>query len=208
MKLKLKNLQGKNLGEIAVPSLLLEHKINRAVVRQSVLAEMVNLRQGTHSSKNRSAVRGGGKKPFKQKGRGGARAGTIRSPLWKGGGVVFGPNPHSYNHKLSKKTSTSARKSLLIDKIKNDKIVVVDNFLLESGKTRVLNQCFTSLALEGKKITLLVSSFNENLNRAVHNLSNVYVVNVKYVSVYEMMDCEYLVIDQDGFNMLIELLMR
>ena len=186
----------------------LDHEVNSAVVRQAVLAEMVNLRQGTHSSKNRSAVKGGGKKPWKQKGRGAARAGTIRSPLWKGGGVVFGPNPHGYKHKLSKSMSLSARKSLIIDKMKNDKLIVVENFILESGKTSNLSACFNLLGLEGKKITLLVSSFNENLNRAVNNLSNVYLINVKYASVYELMDCEYIVIDQDGLNIFIEMLMK
>ncbi len=208
MNLKLKNLQGKNLGEFEVPSSFLDHEVNSAVVRQAVLAEMVNLRQGTHSSKNRSAVKGGGKKPWKQKGRGAARAGTIRSPLWKGGGVVFGPNPHGYKHKLPKSMSLSARKSLIIDKIKNDKLIVVENFILESGKTSSLSSSFNLLGLEGKKITLLVSSLNENLNRAVNNLSNVYLINVKYASVYELMDCEYIVIDQDGLNIFIEMLMK
>ena len=208
MNLKLKNLQGKNLGEFEVPSSFLDHEVNSAVVRQAVLAEMVNLRQGTHSSKNRSAVKGGGKKPWKQKGRGAARAGTIRSPLWKGGGVVFGPNPHGYKHKLPKSMSLSARKSLIIDKIKNDKLIVVENFILESGKTSNLSACFTLLGLEGKKITLLVSSFNENLNRAVNNLSNVYLINVKYASVYELIDCEYVLIDQDSLNIFIEMLMK
>ena len=208
MNLKLKNLQGKNLGEFAVPNSFLDHEVNSAVVRQAVLAEMVNLRQGTHSSKNRSSVKGGGKKPWKQKGRGAARAGTIRSPLWKGGGVVFGPNPHGYKHKLSKSMGLSARKSLIIDKMKNDKLIVVENFILESGKTSNLSSCFNLLGLEGKKITLLVSSFNENLNRAVNNLSNVYLINVKYASVYELMDCEYIVIDQDGLNIFIEMLMK
>ena len=208
MNLKLKNLQGENLGEFAVPNSFLDHEFNSAVVRQAVLAEMVNLRQGTHSSKNRSAVKGGGKKPWKQKGRGAARAGTIRSPLWKGGGVVFGPNPHGYKHKLSKSMSLSARKSLIIDKMKNDKLIVVENFILESGKTSSLSSSFNLLGLEGKKITLLVSSLNENLNRAVNNLSNVYLINVKYASVYELMDCEYIVIDQDGLNIFIEMLMK
>ena len=84
MKLAINNIEGKKIGEIAVPELLAKSSMNQNAVRQAVLAEMVNLRQGTHSSKNRSAVRGGGKKPWKQKGRGVARAGTIRSPLWKG----------------------------------------------------------------------------------------------------------------------------
>ena len=128
MKLALKNINGKDIGEVLVPESFIEAKTSSSVVRQAVLAEMVNLRQGTHSSKNRSSVRGGGKKPWKQKGRGAARAGTIRSPLWKGGGVVFGPNPHGYRHKVSKKMSLLARKSVLLEKIRKNEVLVFDNF--------------------------------------------------------------------------------
>ena len=103
------------------------------------MAELVNLRQGTHSSKNRSAVRGGGKKPWKQKGRGAARAGTIRSPLWRGGGIVFGPSPHKYRHKVSKKLSILARRSVFLDKLKNEKVLVLDNFSLQNSKTSSFN---------------------------------------------------------------------
>ena len=132
MKLALKNINGKDVGEVLVPKSFIESKTSSSVVRQAVLAEMVNLRQGTHSSKNRSSVRGGGKKPWKQKGRGAARAGTIRSPLWKGGGVVFGPNPHDYRHKVSKKMSLLARKSVFLEKIRKNEVLVFDNFSLEN----------------------------------------------------------------------------
>ena len=135
MKLAINNIEGKKIGEIAVPELLAKSSMNQNAVRQAVLAEMVNLRQGTHSSKNRSAVRGGGKKPWKQKGRGVARAGTIRSPLWKGGGTVFGPNPHKYRHKVSKKLSILARKSVFLDKLLDGKVLLIDKLAIENGKT-------------------------------------------------------------------------
>jgi len=208
MKLTLKNIKGKDVGEIAVPKSLLESKQSSSAVRQAVLAEMTNLRQGTHSSKNRSSVRGGGKKPWKQKGRGAARAGTIRSPLWKGGGVVFGPSPHGYRQKVLKKMSLLARKSAFLDKIKNDKVLVFDDLFLENGKTSSFKQILVSSKLHSKKITLLVSSIDENLNRAISNLSNVYAVNIRCVSIYEMLDCEYLVMDKEGFNNLVQMLMR
>ena len=171
MKLALKNINGKDVGEVLVPKSFIESKTSSSVVRQAVLAEMVNLRQGTHSSKNRSSVRGGGKKPWKQKGRGAARAGTIRSPLWKGGGVVFGPNPHDYKHKVSKKMSLLARRSVFLEKIRKNEVLVFDNFSLETGKTSTFNKILVSLGLENKKVTLLVSSLNENLDRSVNNLS-------------------------------------
>ena len=208
MKLTLKNINGKDVGDVLVPKSLLESKTSSSVVRQAVLAEMVNLRQGTHSAKNRSSVRGGGKKPWKQKGRGAARAGTIRSPLWKGGGVVFGPNPHEYRHKVSKKMSLLARKSIFLDKIRKNEVLVFDNFFLETGKTSFFNKILVSLGLENKKVTLLVSSVNENLDRSVNNLSGVYVVNVNCVSIYEMLDCDCILMDEVGYNNLIQMLMR
>tara|TARA_Y100000768_G_C23949377_1_gene669330 strand:+ start:644 stop:1270 length:627 start_codon:yes stop_codon:yes gene_type:complete len=208
MKLALKNISGKDIGEVSVPKSFLESKTSSSVVRQAVLAEMVNLRQGTHSAKNRSSVSGGGKKPWKQKGRGAARAGTIRSPLWKGGGVVFGPSPHKYRHKVSKKMSLLARKSIFLDKIKKNEVQVFDNFFLETGKTSSFNKILVSLGLENKKVTLLVSSIIENLDRSVNNLSNVYVVNVNCVSIYEMLDCDCILMDEVGYNSLIQMLMR
>ena len=171
MKLILKNIKGKDVGELLVPKLFLESKTSSSVVRQAVLAELANLRQGTHSAKNRSSVSGGGKKPWKQKGRGAARAGTIRSPLWKGGGVVFGPSPHGYKHKVSKKMGLLARKSILLDKIKKNEVLVIDNFLFENPKTSFFNKFLVSLGLEKKKVALLVSSVNVNLDRSVNNLS-------------------------------------
>ena len=208
MKLALKNINGKDVGEVSIPKSFIESKTSSSVVRQAVLAEMVNLRQGTHSSKNRSSVRGGGKKPWKQKGRGAARAGTIRSPLWKGGGVVFGPNPHDYKHKVSKKMSLLARRSVFIEKIRKNEVLVCDNFSLKTSKTSIFNNILVSLGLENKKVALLVSSPDENLNRSVSNLSDVYVVNVNCASIYEMLDCDCILVDREGYDKLIQNLMR
>ena len=208
MKLALKNINGKDVGEVSIPKSFIESKTSSSVVRQAVLAEMVNLRQGTHSSKNRSSVRGGGKKPWKQKGRGAARAGTIRSPLWKGGGVVFGPNPHEYKHKVSKKMSLLARRSVFLEKKRKNEVLVLDNFALKTSKTSIFNNILVSLGLENKKVTILISSPDENLNRSANNLSRVYVVNVNCVSIYEMLDCDCILVDQEGYNNLIRNLMR
>ncbi len=135
MKLDIINLKGSKISDIAANANVFGIEPNIGVVRQAVLSEMTNMRQGTHSSKNRANVKGGGKKPWKQKGRGVARAGTIRSPLWKGGGTVFGPEPHRYNHKLPKKISRLARCSVLSSKATEGNILVVENFTIESHKT-------------------------------------------------------------------------
>ncbi|MBA65047.1 MAG: 50S ribosomal protein L4 [Candidatus Marinimicrobia bacterium] len=206
MKLILKNLQGKELREFDVSKQLIDFDINPGVVRQATLSEMANLRQGTHCSKNRSAVRGGGKKPWKQKGRGAARAGTIRSPLWKGGGVIFGPTPHAYKNKLSKKMSKLARRSVFVDKLSNGNVVVVENFIIDSFKTRSLNGILKLLKIEKSKISLLVEKSNENLNRAVRNLANIYMVKASNVSVYELLDCDVILVDLESFNLLVGML--
>ena len=208
MNLSLKNIEGKDVGKVAVSKRFLNSSRNNSAVRQAVLAELTNLRQGTHSSKNRSAVRGGGKKPWKQKGRGAARAGTIRSPLWRGGGIVFGPNPHRYRHKVSKKLSLLARRSVLIDRLENEKVLVFDKLLLQNNKTSSFNNLLVSMGLINKKITLLVSGNDDNLSRATKNLSFVYVVDVNCVSIYELCDCEYLLMDENSFNRLIQMLTK
>jgi len=131
MKLKIIDINGNNVGDVSVSKDVFGIEPNLPVVRQAILSELNNMRQGTHSAKNRSRVSGGGRKPWKQKGRGSARAGTIRSPLWRGGGVVFGPSPHKYRHKVSKKLSVLARRSVFLDKLKNDNVFVFDKFLLK-----------------------------------------------------------------------------
>ena len=205
MKLNIKDINGKKIGDVSVNKEVFGIKPNLAVVRQAVLSELNNMRQGTHSAKNRAMVSGGGKKPWKQKGRGVARAGTIRSPLWKGGGTVFGPEPHSYNHKLPKKLSKLARKSVLSSKVSSGDLLVIDNFKLLDHKTSGILSILKNLNLVDKKLTILISDRgNSNLDLSVRNLRNVHLVNSKNASTYDLIDCEVLIIDQDSVNMLSE----
>lgn len=198
------NMSGSKKGTIDLDSSVFSVKPNKAVVRQAVLAEMTNLRQGTHSSKNRSAVSGGGKKPFKQKGRGGARAGTIRSPLWKGGGTVFGPEPHAYNHKLPKKVGMLARKSVLSSKLKLNEIIVIDKFVFSSHKTSDFIIFLDKLKLNNKKITILISEYIKDLDYASRNLKDIYVVISHKASSYDLIDCDYLLFDESSLKALTE----
>ena len=206
MKLNVINLKGSVVEEIEPSKNLFSIVPNDSVVRQAILAELTNLRQGTHATKNRALVNGGGKKPWKQKGRGVARAGTIRSPLWKGGGTIFGPESHSYNHKLSKKMSLLSRKSVLSSKVNDNTLIIVDNFALESHKTSQFFSILKSLKLERKKITLLITGKNDNLEKAIMNLSNVYMVNGRNVSTYELVDCDVLLVDKKSFEVLTKIL--
>jgi len=203
MKLIIKDINGKSIGDVSVSKDVFGIEPNLPVVRQAVLSELNNMRQGTHSAKNRAMVNGGGKKPWKQKGRGVARAGTIRSPLWKGGGTVFGPKPHSYCHKLSKKLSRLARKSVLSSKVLDGNLLVVDNFKLEDHKTSGFHSILKNLNLVDKKLTILISdNGNRNLEISSRNLRNVHLVSSKNASTYDLIDCEVLIIDHDSVNML------
>ena len=183
-------------------------EINRKAISQVVKWQLSKRRSGTASTKNRAMVNGGGRKPFKQKGRGGARAGTIRSPLWRGGGTVFGPEPHSYHHKLSKKVSRLARRSVLSSKIAEDKLIVVDEFSLSSHKTSDFNSILSALNLQDKKITILVTGRDANLDKASRNLRNVYLVDAAKVSTYDIIDCDTLVVDKVSMSVLTEILKK
>ena len=206
MKIEVHNNSGKVVDSIDIDNNVFDVELNPSVIRQAVLAELTNLRQGTHSTKNRSAVRGGGKKPFKQKGRGVARAGTIRSPLWKGGGVVFGPEPHGYSHKMPKKMSKLARKSVISKRIKDGEVVVLDTIDIESKKTSNFISFLKDIKVNQKKTLILVSSFQENLVLASRNIRNVFIENARSVSVYDLLDSEIILIDKVGVKILSEVL--
>ena len=173
MKLNVINSDGGKGEAISVDKSVFGIKPNESVVHQAVIAELANSRQGTHASKNRSAVRGGGKKPWKQKGRGVARAGTIRSPIWRGGGTVFGPEPHNYKTKISKKMKRLARRSVLSDRAKDGDILVIEEISVSSYNTKDFVDFIDKFDLKGKKLTVLVASFNEDLFLSSRNIPNI-----------------------------------
>ena len=206
MKLNILKLDGSKSSQIKADKSVFGIKPNEPVIRQAVLAELTNLRQGTHATKNRASVAGGGRKPWRQKGRGVARAGTIRSPLWRGGGRVFGPEPHSYNKKLSKRLSKLARKSVLSSKIANNEIVIVEKFQIDSHKTSNFVSLLKNLDLNKKKLTVLISDFNKNIEWSTQNLRYVYIVNASKASTYDLLDCEILLMDKDSLLVLTTML--
>ena len=206
MRINIHSLKGDVVEKVNADDKIFKIELKSSIIRQAILSERTNLRQGTHASKNRSAVSGGGKKPWKQKGRGVARAGTTRSPLWKGGGVVFGPEPHKYRHKLPKKMSKLARRSVLSNKISNDEFKVLEEISIDSKKTSDFVSFLKKIKLNDKRVTILVSSFQENLILASRNLRNIYVTNVKSVSVYDLLNSEIILTDKQGLSDLIKVL--
>ena len=200
MKLNIHSQDGSKVSSIDVDRFVFGIDPNVNVVNQAVNAELTNLRQGTRSTKNRSKVRGGGKKPFKQKGRGGARAGTIRSPLWRGGGTVFGPQPHNYSIKMPKKMRNLARRSVLSNHFKNNNILVLKSINLETPSTKLFKKILSDLKIEKDKLTVVYSNANNNLVLSARNLKNVYTVNVMSLSTYDIIDCDSILIEKSALE--------
>ena len=209
MEFDIINLSGQKVNSFKADDSIFGIEPNISAVRQAVLSEMANMRQGTHSSKNRAKVNGGGKKPWKQKGRGVARAGTIRSPLWRGGGTVFGPEPHKYQKKVSRKLSRLARISALSSKAAEGNLRVIDELELKSHKTTELLDALKMLDVSEKKITILTArDDNKDLELAARNLSNLQIVPARVASTYELINCEVLIVDKDAMVLLTDILNR
>ena len=203
MELQVLNNQGKKTSTIKVDEAIFGLTPNKDAVHRSVLSEMANSRQGTHSTKSRGMVRGGGKKPWKQKGRGVARAGTNRSPIWRGGGIVFGPEPHKYEYNLPKKIKRLARKSVLSQKIKDEKLIVIDDFNVKKIKTKKVCQLLKKLKVDGK-VLFLSSDIDENLFLSLRNLPNLALLKAINASTYDLIDSDFILIDRKGLESLNE----
>ena len=203
MELQVLNNQGKKTSTIKVDEAIFGLTPNKDAVHRSVLSEMANSRQGTHSTKSRGMVRGGGKKPWKQKGRGVARAGTNRSPIWRGGGTVFGPEPHKYEYNLPKKIKRLARKSVLSQKIKDEKLIVIDDFNVKKIKTKKVCQLLKKLKIDGK-VLFLSSDIDENLFLSLRNIPNIALLKAINASTYDLIDTDFILIDKKGLESLSE----
>ena len=175
---------------------------NTHVIYQAVRAHMANRRQGTSAAKNRSAVRGGGRKPWRQKGRGTARSGTIRSPIWVGGGVTFGPSPREYKLKLPKKMNKLARISALSIKAQESGIKLIENFSIESGKTKEMFNVLKGVELESTKVLMLVSEGDAKTVQASRNIPNFKVRIADTVSTYDILNCHTLLIQESALDKL------
>ena len=190
---------GKKGKARALPDNLFDGVVNEGVMHQAVRTYLANQRQGTASAKGRSDVAGGGRKPWRQKGTGRARAGTIRSPIWVGGGVAFPPIPHSWRQRLPKKVKALARRSALNDRAERDRVVLADLPVMEAPKTRDLVSFLSSIAPEGK-VLVLTDGKNENLYLSARNLSNVSVVPFGGESVYDVLWAYTVVIERSALD--------
>jgi large subunit ribosomal protein L4 len=198
--MKIKSINNKK--DYTVSDSVFKVPMNNQVVYQCVVAELNNARQGTSATKNRSLVSGGGKKPFKQKGTGNARAGTIRSPLMRGGGVIFGPSPKYYFKKVNAKTKKLAFKCILSDKTKNKSLKITDSIDLKTNKTKELVQFLHDNDLSNRKLTIVTSEVDNNLLLASRNVKYVNVVKASSCSIVDLFDADIILIDSSGLEVI------
>src|SRR3972149_2756490 len=177
MTLEIYKIDGKPSGKkVKLDDEIFGIQPNDHAIYLPVKAFLANQRQGTHKAKERAEVRGGGKKPWRQKGRGTARAGTTRSPLWIGGGTIFGPRPRDYRQKLPQKVKQLARKSAFSYKAKDEQLLVVEDFSFEKPRTKDFISMLDALKVSGKKILLLTAKSDTNIYRSGRNINKVSVL--------------------------------
>lgn len=185
MIIDLYNTKAEKIGDVTLNDDVFAQEYNEALIHQVIVAQMANKRQGTKSTLTRSEVRGGGIKPWRQKGTGRARQGSIRSPQWVKGGVVFAPKPRDFSQKINKRMRWAATSSALSKKIANNEVIVVDKFDLEEGKTKLFAAILNNFKID-KKVLVITDGDNANVIRAARNIPNVKVINSDLINCYDL----------------------
>lgn len=180
------NIAGAQTGEMELNDSVFGVEVNEAVMRQAVLRQLANERLGTHATKTRGLVRGGGRKPWKQKGTGRARVGSTRSPLWVGGGTVFGPQPRSYEQKMPRKARRLAVKSALSDKVNTNELFVLDEIVLAAPKTKEVVKVVDNFKFSGEKV-LFITDGDEVMARCARNLQGVKSVSTENMNIFDLL---------------------
>jgi large subunit ribosomal protein L4 len=199
-KVEVLDLKGKKKESLDLDSKVFDGKVNKALLHQAVVTYLANQRKGLASAKTKGEVSGGGRKPWRQKGTGRARVGSSRSPLWKGGGVTFGPKPHSYRKDLPKKMKVLALKSALNAKFKDKEIVVLDKLEVSTHKTKDFLKIVKSLKLDKTKACFIVENVDNNLKLSCRNLGKVSLNSAGNLNTYEALDCKNIVFTKDALG--------
>ena len=208
MKITVKNLSNKDVKEIDLPEAIFGYPYKEHLIHATVVANLAAKRSGTHATKTRSDVRGGGRKPWRQKGTGRARAGSTRSPLWRKGGTVFGPRPRDYSYAFPKKARRRALASALSDKLRDGKLVVLDQWTFGEAKTSSLHAILRKdMRLEGK-VLVVFDGENGNTELAARNIPSVDALRALQVHAYHVLDHDIVVISRAAAEELGEVLTR
>ena len=204
-KLDIINLKGEKTNDLKLNDSIWNIETNDAIVKKAIDLQLASLRQGTHKTKTRSEVSGGGRKPYRQKGTGNARQGTIRAPHYRGGGVVFGVTPRSYSFKMNRKERGLAIRSALTYKVKNNELVIVDNLELATAKTKDVKDLIVNLKLAGKVLFVTVNDA-ENLYLATRNLGYAAVIMANQINVYDIVNADTVVLEEAAVKYIEEVL--
>ena len=191
------NTNKEKVSQVELDKKIFGREVNPHLLYEVVKMQLASRRKGTASTKNRSRVRGGGTKPWRQKGTGRARAGTIRSPLWTGGGIVFGPLPRDYSYRVNKKPKKAALRAALSSKLKENKLFILDNFNLAEIKTKSFLSILEHLKIEE---ALIIDNTNINLEKSARNISSVKVLRPEGLNVYDILKYDSLIITQPGLE--------
>ena len=205
-KIALLNQAGSQVGDIELNESVFGIEPNESVVTEAILMQRASLRQGTHKVKNRSEVSGGGRKPWRQKGTGRARQGSIRSPQWRGGGVVFGPTPRSYSYKLPKKVRRLAIKSVLSAKVNEENVIVLDALTFEAPKTKEFTAVLKGLNTENTKALIVTADVDENVALSGRNIPGVTIVEANAINVLDVVGHEKLIMTKTAVEKIEEVL--
>ncbi len=204
-KLDIINLKGEKVEDLKVNDEIFKANENDVVVKKALDLQLASLRQGTAKTKTRAEVSGGGRKPYKQKGTGNARQGSIRAPHYRGGGVAFGVTPRSYTFKMNKKERVLALRSVLTNKVNTKQLIVVDSLEIDSLKTKDLKNMLSTLKLSGK-VLFVCGNDAENLYMASRNLENTLVLLANEINVYDILNADIVVVDTAAMKYIEEVL--
>ena len=190
------NMKGEEVGSLELNDAVFGAKINEHLVHMSVVQYLANKRQGTQKAKTRSEVRGGGRKPWRQKGTGHARQGSIRAPQWKGGGVVFAPTPRDYSFKMNKKEKRAALKSVLTSKVNDSKFIVLDELKLDEIKTKKFQEVLENLKVS--KALVIINDNDQNIVMSARNIPKIKTALTNTINVYDILKYDTIVVTKDA----------
>ncbi|HHT38436.1 MAG TPA: 50S ribosomal protein L4 [Mollicutes bacterium] len=205
LKVALLNIKGEKVKDIELNESIFGIEPNDTVIYNAVVLARASFRQGTAKVKTRSEVRGGGRKPWRQKKTGNARQGSIRAPQWRGGGIVFGPAPRSFSKKMNKKERKLALKSALSYKVSDKELIVVDNLAITSSKTKDMIEVLNNLKID-KPALVVVKELTDNLILGTRNLADIKAITAEEVNTYDVLAYDYLLIAEDAIQVLEEVL--
>lgn len=204
MQIDVYTINGQISGTIELPDEIFNVEPHEHAMHLAVKVYLANQRQGTHKTKTRTEVSGGGKKPWKQKGRGTARSGSSRSPLWVGGGTIHGPKPHKYTLSLPKKVKRLARKSALSLRVRENNLMVVEDFTFDAIKTKKMADAIKNLRVENDKTLLLLPSMDENVILSSRNIAKLHTMQAENASAYDILNHKKIVLCKSSVQKVIE----